>query len=344
MDRAELKYWMDSFDSSHQKNLKAVTDAVKAHAEAQQRYKAVVDGILGPQREFDYSLKVINSLFEKGTISVEQYTAALKKLSQADLTSAQALGILTSAHGGKGVMQSELTGDAAWENAHGGFEHDMNLPDSPGNINDQIKAQEEKEKALLKMRQDYTKAWIDEMEKAKKASEEMNDKIAAGFGQLGQSIAEMALDGKTSVNDMLRKISAQMLSFMMSAAVKGFINMLTGGGGGFIGGVTKGGSLPGFASGGLIPPGGSGGTDSQTIAFRKSPDETVRITTPPQEAAVQAAVRGGGGGAQGGVSIHNHLDGASIVGTFLRSPEGERMIANTVSRHAPAIRGRTDGR
>lgn len=38
-----------------------------------------------------------------------------------------------------------------------------------------------------------------------------------------------------------------------------------------------------FAGGGAFRVGGFGGTDSQTVAFRASPNETVRVTTPDQE-------------------------------------------------------------
>ena len=65
-----------------------------------------------------------------------------------------------------------------------------------------------------------------------------------------------------------------------------------GGGGGL--GSTIGslfGKLFGFATGGSFQVGGSGGIDSQLVAFKASPNETVSITKPGQVAA------GGGGGA-----------------------------------------------
>ena len=43
------------------------------------------------------------------------------------------------------------------------------------------------------------------------------------------------------------------------------------------------GSVPGFATGGSFQVGGSGGTDSQLVAFRASPNETVEIKTPNQQ-------------------------------------------------------------
>ena len=52
--------------------------------------------------------------------------------------------------------------------------------------------------------------------------------------------------------------------------------------------------MPGFAFGGAMEVTGTGGTDSQTVAFRATPGETVRVTTPSQES--EAARNGKGGG------------------------------------------------
>lgn len=51
--------------------------------------------------------------------------------------------------------------------------------------------------------------------------------------------------------------------------------------------------LPGFAFGGAMEVGGTGGTDSQTVAFRATPGETVRVTTPSQESAANRQKSGG---------------------------------------------------
>ena len=42
-------------------------------------------------------------------------------------------------------------------------------------------------------------------------------------------------------------------------------------------------NLPGFATGGEFKVGGTGGTDSQVVAFRASPNETVSVRTPAQQ-------------------------------------------------------------
>jgi tape measure domain-containing protein len=57
------------------------------------------------------------------------------------------------------------------------------------------------------------------------------------------------------------------------------------------------GGLFGFADGGSFQVGGAGGTDSQLVAFRASPDETVTITKPGQD-----------GGSSGAVAVHYNID------------------------------------
>lgn len=72
-------------------------------------------------------------------------------------------------------------------------------------------------------------------------------------------------------------------------ALDGLFSMFTGsgmgggGGGGLLGGLFGGiGKLFGFANGGSFNVGGSGGIDSQLVAFKASPNETVSVTKPGQ--------------------------------------------------------------
>lgn len=84
---------------------------------------------------------------------------------------------------------------------------------------------------------------------------------------------------------LLKEMAAEALASGVLSWIKGgsFAGGFSSGLNGFLGGVGK---LFGFANGGSILPGGSGGTDSQVVAFRKSPAERVDIYTPGQ--------RGGG--------------------------------------------------
>lgn len=73
----------------------------------------------------------------------------------------------------------------------------------------------------------------------------------------------------------------------IGSIISSFAGSLFGGGGKGIGSSSNGlAGLFGFADGGSFKVGGNGGTDSQLVAFRASPDETVTVSRPEQ--------RGGG--------------------------------------------------
>ncbi|WP_421930130.1 phage tail tape measure protein [Nitratireductor rhodophyticola] len=107
------------------------------------------------------------------------------------------------------------------------------------------------------------------------------DGITGSFEGIGSGIAE-AIKGtrewKDVALDAIRSVASSILSNMNF-------------GGGIFGGLLKGllGGLVGFANGGSFRVGGSGGIDSQLVAFKASPNETVDIRKPGQDA-------GGGGG------------------------------------------------
>lgn len=101
------------------------------------------------------------------------------------------------------------------------------------------------------------------------------------------------ITGSQKVEDVLKGLLSQLANVLANRAFQmlfqgGFGG---GGGGGFLGGLFGGiGKLFGFANGGQFQVGGAGGIDSQVVAFRASPNETVTVTKPGQDA--------GGGGRQ----------------------------------------------
>lgn len=64
--------------------------------------------------------------------------------------------------------------------------------------------------------------------------------------------------------------------------------------------------FPGFATGGEFKVGGSGGTDSQLVAFRASPDETVSVRRPDQMQAAGATINNN-------VTVNGNPDGATLL-------------------------------
>jgi hypothetical protein len=105
--------------------------------------------------------------------------------------------------------------------------------------------------------------------------------IESAFSGVGSSIAE-AIKGTKEWRDValdaLRSVASNLFSGMGGKS------------GGGLGGIFTGllGGLFGFANGGEFQVGGAGGIDSQLVAFKASPNETVSITKPGQ--------RSGGGG------------------------------------------------
>ena len=100
----------------------------------------------------------------------------------------------------------------------------------------------------------------------------------------------------------------------------------------------------GFQTGGQFRVGGSGGADSQLVAFRASPNETVSVRTPSQqrgadrqESPAQAT------GDQGGIRIVNIPD-PGMLEDFLTSPAGERTLVNVIQRNQSQISTVVGGR
>jgi phage-related minor tail protein len=86
----------------------------------------------------------------------------------------------------------------------------------------------------------------------------------------------------------------------IGSMISSFAGSLFGGGGGGMTGGFNIGSLFGFADGGSFKVGGNGGTDSQLVAFRASPDETVTVARPEQQ-----------GGGNGGMYVTIDARGAA---------------------------------
>lgn len=117
----------------------------------------------------------------------------------------------------------------------------------------------------------------------------IGDSFNGIFSSFGSSIAD-AIKGTKSWTDVLKDLLSQIAKVALSGLSKSF----GGGFGGFLSSLL--GGLVGFADGGNFQVGGAGGVDSQLVAFKASPNETVSITKPGQ---------GGGGGA---VDVRVYVD------------------------------------
>lgn len=100
-------------------------------------------------------------------------------------------------------------------------------------------------------------------------------------------------------------------------------------GSGIFGAISDFGSYLGFANEGQFQVGGQGGTDSQMVAFRASPDETVSITKPGRAAADHTQV------------VHVHVYGATNPNDF-KASEGQIAAATGgAMRRAQSRNGRS---
>jgi TP901 family phage tail tape measure protein len=125
-----------------------------------------------------------------------------------------------------------------------------------------------------------------------------------GMDQIGSTLASSLgsafsaiIDGSKKAKDVVKDLLKQLANLLMNQAFKqlfgglgggggsdpwaGLRSVGGGGGGGFLSSIFSG--LFGFAGGGSFKVGGAGGIDSQLVAFKASPNETVNVTRPDQE-------------------------------------------------------------
>jgi TP901 family phage tail tape measure protein len=153
------------------------------------------------------------------------------------------------------------------------------------------------------------------------------ESASQSLGNTFSSAFKGVIDGSKSVKEALADLLGSLSETWMNQA---FQALLGGGGvagssGGLLGTLFGGfGSLLGFANGGSFEVGGAGGIDSQLVAFRASPNETVSITKPGQERA--------GGNVH--VTFSADVDKSGNLVPFVTSVSDER-----IQRAAPGIVG-----
>ena len=114
--------------------------------------------------------------------------------------------------------------------------------------------------------------------------------IVEGYKAMENALVDFVLsgrDGFASLEESGRKMVSMLLAELTRLIVFKALAGLFGGG------PAVGPKIPGFAGGGKMIVGGSGGTDSQLVAFRASPGETVTTTRPGQGGKASGANSGG---------------------------------------------------
>lgn len=154
------------------------------------------------------------------------------------------------------------------------------------------------------------------------------ENASQSLGSSFSSAFKSVIDGSKSVKEALADLLGSLSETWMNQA---FQALLGGGGvagssGGLLGTLFGGfGSLLGFANGGSFQVGGAGGIDSQLVAFRASPNETVSITKPGQERAMGGNMH---------VTFSADVDKSGNLMPFVTSVSDER-----IQRAAPGIIG-----
>lgn len=199
--------------------------------------------------------------------------------------------------------------------------------------------------------------WEKTQEAARKAFEESNkwstliaDQIKGSAVEFSSVLVDAAngadVSWKSFFSSMLQQFEKAIAQALILQALTGSITGAKGPGGygGLFGvfGLATGGDLmvtssglrrlPAAATGADWMVGGRGGTDSQLVAFRASPNESVHVRTPEQRRAAASASGGGN-------TINNNisLDPRALI-AINNSPEGRRSIVNAIVLDAPVIR------
>jgi tape measure domain-containing protein len=186
-----------------------------------------------------------------------------------------------------------------------------------------------------------------EVDKVKTAYAELNaspetkmlhDSLKEGFNQATDALVNFIVTGKGGFDSLAESLEKMLVKLVIIQTLQAAF----GGGSGDVGGIiTK--AMFGFASGGSFKVGGAGGTDSQLVAFRASPNETVTVTRPDQQSPHSG---GGGGNGSAPVSIHNHLHlSPDELLRGVDSARGESVVTNIIhKRHGAALALRSRGR
>ncbi|WP_457645326.1 phage tail length tape measure family protein [Profundibacter sp.] len=154
------------------------------------------------------------------------------------------------------------------------------------------------------------------------------------FSKMGRWMADLAT-GATTLKGTLADLFSNWSRMFGQSAMSGLGSFLTGSLGGGLGGVLTGlvGGLLGFANGGSFDVGGVGGIDSQVVAFRASPNETVHVTKPGQNL-------GGGGATVVRLEMSPEVEGRIVATAVNKSAQQTvQIVSVATSEQQKGLRG-----
>jgi len=124
-------------------------------------------------------------------------------------------------------------------------------------------------------------------DKGKKTfGEDMKDAVTGWAAGFSATLTDLLWESDATFGDIAKSFGKMLTQMLIQKRMIEPMLDSAGGSSGWINtGIAAASALWGFADGGSFTVGGAGGTDSQLVAFRASPDETVTVTTPGQQAA-----------------------------------------------------------
>lgn len=312
-----------------------LTDKQKAHKAVLSDEEKLLREIQGPTNELMKKLALLEVLFAKGKISVEEYNGALDKwLDRSDEIDRAML---------KHDFDSMLKGTGIGTDQ--GLEGIKSQTDKL--VDDLTKFKADVDKAIKDQLEADTKArhekltrdWharLDEYEKETRARAEL---MAQAWEPVGQALSRVFTTGSFGLHqfaeDMEKMLSDLAIKILMTTLLMRGLG-LNAGYTNALGGDAGLGKLLGFATGGRLMVGGSGGTDSQVVAFRATPGEEVTIRTQQQQArdAMARSVPSGGGGP---TIVNNVFDRRGLL-PVIRTTDGRNEILNVIRENPGAVR------
>ncbi len=284
---------------------------LQAEAAVQEQRSRVLQGILGPQKEFMDQLSAINSLIAEGKITQEQANAYLVEQQSA-------------------LFEGTLEQQQAWVTSYEQTLAQIDALRQADLISEQTAAQM-KARANADLYAKQLSNASSFFGNLSSLSRSKNRELAA-IGKAA-AVTQATIDGVLAVQKALASAPPP-ANYALAAAV----------------GVATAANVAqimstnlGFQTGGSFVVGGQGGPDSQMVAFRATPGEKVSVARPEQVRKGDPYERSEGAAPQSELRIINVLD-EGLVEDYLSSPASDRVFVNKIQRNKRAIQSVVGGR
>lgn len=291
------------------------------------------DQIRGPVEQYKVTLAGLNELLKEGKISQQEMAAALQ---QTDL-GAGLQGVKTS-------ILPEETDTAALEALQEQYAQRQIIVEQARMA--ELLTQQEYNDLSLQLAQKYN----DDVQRIEQAR--FQTQLAAGKTAFG-ALTGLAKTYAGEQSQTYRALFAISKGFAIAettvAIAQGIANAIKLGwpamipavaavvaqSAGLIGQIQSANYSGAYQNGGSFTVGGSGGPDSQMVAFRASPNETVSVRTPGQERAAQAAAQPQTQTQP--IQIVN-VDDPGKLEDFMATPAGTKSVLNIIKKNPSVIK------